>query len=40
MEDKFDALRKLLNSFSADDKDKILEILRLLLEITRPLTPE
>ena len=33
MEDKVDALQKLLNTFSSDDRDRIVEILQLALEI-------
>ena len=33
MEDKIDALRRLLDSFSPDDKDRVIEILQLALEI-------
>lgn len=40
MEDKIYALYQLLNTFSKDDKDKILEILRLAFEITRPVASE
>lgn len=40
VEDKIDALRRLLDSFSPDDKDRVIEILRLALEITRPAASE
>ena len=40
MEDKIDALRRLLDSFSPDDKDRVIEILQLALEITRPAASE
>ena len=40
MEDKIDALYQLLNTFAPDDKDRILEILQLALEVTRPVTSE
>ena len=39
MEDKVDALRQLLNTFSSEDRDRILEILQLALEITHPSAP-
>ena len=37
--DKLEAIRQLLNSFSPDDRDKILEILRLALELIHPAAP-
>ena len=40
MEDKIDALYRLLNTFAEDEKDKILEILQLALEIIHPATSE
>ena len=40
MEDKIDALRRLLNTFSPDDKDRILEILQIALEINLLAAPE
>ena len=39
MEDKVDALRQLLNTFTPEDRDRILEIMQLALEITHPSAP-
>ena len=39
MEDKVDALRQLLNTFTPEDRDRILEIIQLALEITHPSAP-
>lgn len=40
MEDKVDALQELLNTFSSDDRDRIVEILQLVLEVTPLLASE
>lgn len=40
MEDKVDAVRRLLETFAPHEKDRILEILQLVLEITHPLAFE
>ena len=38
--DKLDTIRQILKSFSAEEKERIFELLRLVLELTPLLTQE